>query len=118
MAVKAQWALIHAERDALATDLAGLDGAQWQHPSLCGQWTMREVLAHMTATAAMTPPKFFVKFLGSGFQFHSMSNKGVQGKLGDSPAETLERFKAQAASTTSPPGPMDSWVGETIIYSR
>jgi uncharacterized protein (TIGR03083 family) len=118
MAVKDQWTLIHAERDALATDLVGLDATQWQKPSLCGQWTVREVLAHMTATAAMTPVRFLGKFLGSGFDFNSMINKDVQGELGDSGAETLERFKAQAASTTSPPGPMDSWVGETIVHAE
>lgn len=118
MAVKDQWRLIHAERDALATDLAGLHAEQWQTPSLCGRWTVREVLAHMTATAAMTPPMFFGKFLGSGFNFTSMSDKGIQGELGDSAAETLGRFKAQISSTTSPPGPTDSWVGETIIHSE
>jgi len=103
---------------ALATDLAGLDPAQWQTPSLCGRWTVRDVLAHLTATAAMTPPRFFGKFLGAGFNFSSMSDKGVKGELGVSPSETLARFKAQASSTTSPPGPLDSWVGEAIIHSE
>ena len=118
VAVKDQWTLIHPERDALATDLSGLDAARWQTPSLCAQWTVREVLAHMTATAAMTPARFFGTFLGSGFNFTSMTDKGVQGALGDSAVQTLAHFKAQAASTTSPPGPMDSWVGETIIHAE
>jgi uncharacterized protein (TIGR03083 family) len=118
MAVKDQWTLIHAERDALLTDLAGLDAAQWQSPSMCEQWTVREVLAHMTATAAMTPVKFFGQFLGSGFNFGAMSSKGVQGELGGSAVETLAHFKAHAASTTSPPGPVDSWVGETIVHAE
>jgi len=72
----------------------------------------------MTATAAMTPPRFVAKFLGSGFNFRSFSDKGVEGEMGDSPAQTLARFKAQAASTTSPPGPMDSWVGEAIVHAE
>jgi uncharacterized protein (TIGR03083 family) len=97
MAVKDQWTLIHAERDALGSDLVGLDAARWQTPSLCGQWTVREVLAHMTSTAAMTPVKFLGTFVGTGFNFKSLTSKGVQGELGDSAAETLERFKAQAA---------------------
>jgi uncharacterized protein (TIGR03083 family) len=118
MAVREQWRLIHAERDALATDLAGLDAAQWKTPSLCGRWTVRDVLAHMTATAAMTPPKFFGKLLGAGFSFSSMSDKDVKGELGDSPSDTLARFKAQASSTTAPPGPLDSWVGEAIIHAE
>ena len=118
MAVKDQWTLIHAEREALAGDLVGLDAGQWQNPSLCEQWTVREVLAHMTSTAAMTPAKFIATFLGSGFNFKSLTSKGVRSELGDSPAETLERFKAQGASRTSPPGPIDSWVGETIVHAE
>jgi uncharacterized protein (TIGR03083 family) len=118
MAVKDQWMLIHAERDALTRDLAGLGAAQWQTPSLCEQWTVREALAHMTATAAMTPARFFGKFLGSGFNFTSMNNKNVQGELGDSASQTLERFAAHATATTAPPGPTDSWVGETIVHAE
>jgi|BarGraNGADG00212_1021973.scaffolds.fasta_scaffold34739_2 uncharacterized protein (TIGR03083 family) len=118
VAVKEQWTLIHSEREALAADPTGLDTARWQTPSLCDQWTVREVLAHMTATAAMTPARFLGKFLSSGLNFTSMASKGVAGELGDSPAQTLARFKAQAASTTSPPGPTDSWVGETIIHAE
>jgi uncharacterized protein (TIGR03083 family) len=118
MAVKDQWKLIHAERDALATDLAGLDVARWQSPSLCDDWTVREVLAHMTATAAMTPVTFFGTFIGSGFNFGSFARKGVQGELGNSGVETLARFRAHAGSTTSPPGPTDSWVGETIVHAE
>jgi len=29
------WALAHAERAALADDLAGLDAKQWRHGTLC-----------------------------------------------------------------------------------
>jgi len=38
------------------TDLQALDVEQWQAASLCGQWTIRDVTAHMTATAKITPP--------------------------------------------------------------
>ena len=49
------WPLIHAERKALAADLEGLTEAQWESPSLCTEWTIRDVVAHRTATAKMTP---------------------------------------------------------------
>ena len=118
MTSKDPWTLIHPEREALTADLANLDEARWQTPSLCTDWTVREVLAHMTSTAAMTPPRFIGAFLGSGFNFTAFSNKGVAHELGDSPAQTLARFKDQVASTTSPPGPKDTWVGETIVHSE
>jgi uncharacterized protein (TIGR03083 family) len=118
MADNAAWTLIRAEREALVTDLAGIEDSQWQRPSLCAEWTVRDVLAHMTSTAAMTPPKFFGTFVASGFQFQSLSKKGIQSELGASPAETLARFRAQVSSTTSPPGPVDSWIGETLVHGE
>jgi uncharacterized protein (TIGR03083 family) len=52
------WPTIHAERSALATDLIALRADQWTTPSLCSEWTVREVLAHMTATAKVSPATF------------------------------------------------------------
>ncbi len=43
------WPLIHAERAALAADLAELTGQQWATRSLCDRFTVREVLAHLIA---------------------------------------------------------------------
>ncbi|OLL74216.1 hypothetical protein Ae168Ps1_2604 [Pseudonocardia sp. Ae168_Ps1] len=45
------WAAIHAERAALAEDLGDLTDEQWATPSLCGRWTVEEVVAHLTAAA-------------------------------------------------------------------
>ena len=42
------WAAVHAERARLAEDLAGLDETQWAAPSLCGRWTVEDVVAHLT----------------------------------------------------------------------
>jgi len=56
MATSNPWPLIHAEREALAADLAMLTDEQWATRSLCADWTVRDVLGHMTATAKMTPP--------------------------------------------------------------
>lgn len=49
----ALWAAVHAERAALADDLADLDGDQWAQPSLCGRWVVEEVVAHLTAAASI-----------------------------------------------------------------
>jgi uncharacterized protein (TIGR03083 family) len=40
---------IAAERTELAAVLAGLTEEQWDAPSLCAGWRVREVVAHMTA---------------------------------------------------------------------
>jgi uncharacterized protein (TIGR03083 family) len=112
------WTVIHSERKALSDDLAQLSAAQWATPSLCGGWTVRDVLAHMTATARMTPPKFFGKMLMSGFSFDKIQSAGIAAEQGSSPAETLARFAAEVNSSKHPPGPNDSWLGETLVHAE
>ncbi|GAA4370532.1 maleylpyruvate isomerase N-terminal domain-containing protein [Paeniglutamicibacter cryotolerans] len=47
------WALAHAEREALARDLSGLTAGQWNHGTLCGRWSVQDVVAHLTAAASL-----------------------------------------------------------------
>jgi uncharacterized protein (TIGR03083 family) len=112
------WPVIHAERRALAADLKDLDGDQWSLPSLCSRWTVRDVLAHMTATAKITPPVFLAKLAGSGFSLSRLQDKDIAVERGGSPADTLARFEAVTESVKHPPGPVDSWLGETIVHGE
>ncbi len=112
------WDVIHSERKALTDDLARLSAAQWATPSLCGDWTVRDVLAHMTATARMTPPQFLGKMVMSGFSFGKMQSADIAAQKGASPAETLARFAAEVNSSKHPPGPNDTWLGETLVHSE
>jgi uncharacterized protein (TIGR03083 family) len=112
------WTTIADERGALAEDLSGLSEHEWAARSLCANWSVQDVLAHMTSTAQMSAPKFLVGFVGSGFNFSKFSAKGIAKHRGSSSAETLERFRAQQHSTTSPPGPKPSWLGETIVHAE
>src|SRR5258707_229507 len=118
MAKDSPWPTIHAERAALAADLAAVPDERWTTPSLCGQWTVREVLAHMTAAAVQTPPKFFAKMLAAGLRFQKMAARDVDRNLGAGPKETLARFKAHINDTTAPPGPVITWLGETIVHGE
>lgn len=112
------WPVVHDERAALAADLAPVAEAQWETPSQCEGWTIRDVLAHMTATANMTPAAFFPKLIGSGFSFDKVQAKGIAAERGASGAEALSRFEAVVGSQKKPPGPKDTVLGETIIHSE
>lgn len=112
------WPMIHTERAALADDLEHLTDEQWQTPSLCTQWTVQQALAHMTATATMTPPRFFRKLAAARFRFADMSARDVARHSAGTPAETLAAFRAHVGDSTAPPGPVDSWLGETIVHSQ
>lgn len=112
------WPAIHEEREALAADVAPLTDAQWDTPSLCEGWTVRDVVAHMTGTAKVTTLSFFPKLIGSGFSFNRMQAKDIAAERGTSPADTLARFKAESGSSKHPPGPTDSWLGEVLIHAE
>jgi uncharacterized protein (TIGR03083 family) len=112
------WSVIATERGALADDLAGLDDGGWETQSLCDQWTVRDAVAHLIATAEMTPPKFVGKMIGSGLNFQKMTAKEIAAKRGNSPAAELKHLRAVRDRRTSPPGPKTSWLGETIVHSE
>ncbi len=75
----ALWSAAHTERAALAADLAALDDAQWQLPSLCGRWTIEEVVAHLTAGASIGPMRWFASVLGARFDFDLHNDRRLAG---------------------------------------
>ena len=118
MASNDVWDTIHAERQALVDDLQPITEPQWTQPTMCDGWSVRDVLAHMTATAQFTPPKFFVRMVGSGFSLSKLQAKDVEAARTGSGADALQRFAAEVGSSKHPPGPNDTWLGEAIIHAE
>lgn len=112
------WPVILSERKALATDLASLPPKRWSSPSLCGDWTVQDVLAHMTGTAKISGASFFPKLIGAGFSFDRLQAKDIQREKGNSPADTLTGFEEIETSRKHPPGPGDTMLGETLIHAE
>jgi uncharacterized protein (TIGR03083 family) len=112
------WPVVHAERRALAADLANLTPEQWATPSLCTGWSVHDVLAHMVATAKETPPRFLVGMLTSGFRLSRMTEKRIAEERAGGPAATLAAFRAVENATSAPPGPKLSWLGEALVHSE
>ncbi|MET3805072.1 uncharacterized protein (TIGR03083 family) [Nakamurella sp. UYEF19] len=110
------WDLIHAERRSLIDDLQSLTEQQWHTASLCPEWNVHQTLAHVVALTKQTPPKFFGKFVASGFQFNKMIAKDVARESAGTPAQTLAELTAHADDTSAPPGPVDSWIGELVVH--
>ena len=110
------WDLIHAERRQLLADLEHLTEDQWRTRSLCPSWNVHQMLGHVVALTRQTPPAFFGKFLASGFRFDTMVAKDVARQSAGTPGETMADLAAHADDTSSPPGPVDSWLGEIVVH--
>jgi uncharacterized protein (TIGR03083 family) len=112
------WPTIHAERTALADDLAGLDPAAWATPSLCPGWTVADVLAHLLSLARMTPPRFVSRLAAARFDFNAYSAKQIALEGSAGPAATLAAFRAAESRESAPPGPKETWLGENLVHGE
>jgi uncharacterized protein (TIGR03083 family) len=110
--------IVRIEREALAADLQVVDDAAWATASLCSGWTVREVLAHMTALARMTPAKFFQKLFASGFNLARLQSRDITVEKGSSVEETLARFRSVVASKNRLPGQDRTVLGETLVHAE
>ncbi|MFJ1781914.1 maleylpyruvate isomerase family mycothiol-dependent enzyme [Streptomyces anulatus] len=112
------WRMVHAERAALADDLARLDTGQWDAPSLCEGWTVRDVTAHLVDTARTTRIGFVAGLVRARFDFDRQNARGVERERGASPQETLERLRRVASRTTTPPAPLDTRLVEEVVHGE
>jgi len=114
----ALWELAHAERTVLAEDLSGLNAEQWRHGTLCGRWDVEEVVAHLTAAASLSQWRWVRSMLGARFRVDVHNQRRLVEHRGDTPAETLERFRAIIGSTTAPSGHTPAYLGEVVVHAQ
>jgi uncharacterized protein (TIGR03083 family) len=98
-------AAVRAERLELAEVFAGLTPRQWDAPSLCAGWRVREVLAHTTMPFRMGAGGFLWEMLRSGGRFNPMADRVARRDAARMPADELVRvLRDNAAHPWSPPG--------------
>ncbi|WP_231492587.1 maleylpyruvate isomerase family mycothiol-dependent enzyme [Glycomyces sp. NRRL B-16210] len=109
--------MIHAERAALAADLAGRSDEEWETPSLCEGLSVREVLAHITAGASLGPARWMAGVIKCRFDFDKQVAMRLAEQLGQSAEETLRRFNRVVTSTTTA-NPVKAMLGETVVHGE
>lgn len=112
------WPIVHAERAALVADLTGLSDEQWHQQSLCGDWSVREVAAHLVNTAKTTRLGIVREMIRARFDFDRQNGHGVARELGATPAETLARLRSVVHNTDTPPAHLDSRLVEEIVHGE
>ena len=112
------WPTIHAERQALADDLDQFTDEQWATRSLCPDWDVHGVLAHLVSAAKMTPARFVSRLAAAGFNFDRFAGKQVAVEGAGGPAATLAAFRVALPRESAPPGPKDTWLGEAFVHGE
>jgi uncharacterized protein (TIGR03083 family) len=112
------WALAQAERAALAEDLAGLSTEQWRHATLCGEWDVEQVVAHLTAAASLSQSQWLRSMLAARFRPDVHNQRRLAEHRGTSPPETLDQFRAVITSTIAPTSHTAAYLGEVVVHAQ
>lgn len=105
-------------RAALAEDLAGLSEEQWRRQSLCGEWDVEHVVAHLAAGASTGQWAWIRSIVAAGFRPSVHNARRLREHLGATPAQTLERFRATIDSTTTPSKHSVAYLGEVVVHGQ
>ncbi|MEV5379885.1 MULTISPECIES: maleylpyruvate isomerase family mycothiol-dependent enzyme [Streptomyces] len=91
--------MIAAERREFADLLDGLTAQQWEAPSLCAGWRVRDVAAHMSMGFRYSLPQVLAQLVKARGSLHRMTDR-------------LARHDAAAAST----GQLAGWLRENARH--
>jgi uncharacterized protein (TIGR03083 family) len=96
--------VIAAERKAFGDVLEGLPEADWNAPSLCSGWRVREVVAHMTMPFRYPAPRFLGEMVRSRGSFARMADR-VARRDAQAPIGTLrDGWRTNEHHPWKPPG--------------
>src|ERR1700678_1954715 len=88
------WTDVHQERQALLELLETLTPEQWDAPSLCAAWRVRDVVGHMVSETRMTVAQLGWGIASSGFRINRYIAKDARRGGAASVAELVEDFRA------------------------
>jgi uncharacterized protein (TIGR03083 family) len=103
MGTEESWQVVVEQRLALAELLAGLSEADWEQPSLCAGWRVRDVAAHVTLIPRPPSPGSllvdFAKARGNYARFNTVASRR---RAARTPTEIVQDLRTSAESRSVP----------------
>lgn len=88
----------------LADLLADADVDLWDAPSLCEEWRVRQVIAHVTMPVRLTPERFGAELAAAGGDFTVLSNTVATRDARLPLADLIDQLRSPALHAWQPPG--------------
>ena len=95
---------IAAERRQFSHVLEELPQQDWNAPSLCKGWRVREVVAHMTMPLRLSTPRFIGEMLRSRGNFTHMANRVARHDAQEPINALLHHWRTNEDTRWKPPG--------------
>ncbi|MFH8293995.1 maleylpyruvate isomerase family mycothiol-dependent enzyme [Streptomyces sp. NPDC018059] len=109
---------IAAERQELADLFAELRPNQWDAPSLCAGWRVREVVAHMSLGFRHSLPRTLLEIVRARGSLHRMTDRCARADAAAFPtAELVAHIRDNARHPWTPPvGGYTSALGHDVVH--
>jgi uncharacterized protein (TIGR03083 family) len=102
---KAQvWQVIHEERAALADILETLTPEEWEHPSLCEGWSVRDVAAHVISAPEAKVAQMAAALLRARGSFNRAAHDEAQHLSSRPTGQIVDDYRRLAESRRLAPG--------------
>ena len=113
------WELIDGERTNLADLCEPLSPEQWDTVTLCDAWRVRDVVAHVSATATITLGQATLGLFRHGFSVGRMLEQEAI-KRGSAPTDELvAELRATVGTRRVPPGTKpESVLADAVIHQQ
>lgn len=96
--------LIAGRRRALAGQLASLSPAQWDSPSLCGEWTVRDVVGHVVMPFTHSIARVGLGVIRARGNWHRFSERTARDNATRPTEALIGLLREHAADPWAPPG--------------
>ena len=112
------WNDVHQERDALLGLLENLTAFQWDTPSLCSEWRVRDVVGHMVSETTMTIPNVLIGTIFNGFRINRFIAGDARNRGNSALPLLLDDFRSAAPTRTHLRGLSSlSMLNDIVIHS-
>ena len=109
--------MVRAERDALVDTLEGLSDEQWQAPSLCAEWRVVDVAAHLAWAPVLGPAAGGLAMARHRFSVNRMIARSAVAWSARGRAAILDQLRANARSGAKPIGmPQVAALADAIVH--
>lgn len=109
------WTHVAGERRMLADFLETLEPADWDVRSLCTDWTVRDVVAHVAWGPTQAPMERMVMFAKGGFRINRVSAEHARRWATQPPQQMVARLREIAEDRSRPVGIADTHVLADIM---
>jgi len=110
------WAAIRDERARLLADLEALPARAWSAPTLCGDWSVEDVVAHLTAGASTGRWAWLRSIVAARFDTDRHNARRLAEHRGPTPSDTLAGFRSVVDARVAPTGDLWAWLGEVVVH--